>query len=83
MPVVYSRASQPRVRQWKVRWGHVSRFQSGGSGDDDVNVQVHFDVADVDAPRADAVVVTFQLISMLTVHLVSTPVSMSVSMSTC
>ena len=45
----------------KVRWAHVSRFQTGGSGDDDVNVQVHLDVADVDASRADAVVVAFHL----------------------
>ena len=45
----------------KVQWAHVSRFQTGGSGDDDVNVQVHFDVADVVAPRADAVGVAFHL----------------------
>ena len=45
----------------KVQRAHVSRFQAGGSGADDVNVQVHFDVADVDAPRADGVVVAFYL----------------------
>ena len=33
----------------------------GGDGDDDVNVQVHFDVADVDIPRADAFLVAFHL----------------------
>ena len=44
-----------------VTTAHVSRFQTGGSGDDDVNVQVHLDVADVDASRADAVVVAFHL----------------------
>ena len=41
--------------------GLVSRSQTGGSGDDDVSVQVHVDVADVDVPRADAVVVAFHL----------------------
>ena len=48
MPLVHSRASQPRVRQWKKFNGHMfPGFQSAGSGDD-VNVQVHFDVFDVD-----------------------------------
>ena len=45
----------------EVPSAHVSRFQTGGSGDDDVNVQLHFDVVDVDAPRADAVLVAFHL----------------------
>ena len=62
MPLVHSRVSQPRVRQWKkVQWALVSRLQTGGSGDDDVNVQVHFDLANVVAPRAHAVIRAFHL----------------------
>ena len=42
--------------------GHMfAGFRLGGDGGDDVNVQVHFDVADVDVPRADAAVVAFHL----------------------
>ena len=40
----------------KVARAPVSRFQAGGSAADDVHVQLHLHVADVDAPRANAVV---------------------------
>ena len=35
--------------------------QTGGDGDDDVNVQARFDLADVVAPRAHAALVAFIL----------------------
>ena len=62
MPLAHSRALQARVRQWKSSMGTCFPVSDRRySGDDDVSVQVHFDVTDVDVPRADAVVVAFHL----------------------
>ena len=59
MPLVHSRASQPRLRQWKKFNGHM--FPGFRLAAAVVTMLMHFDVADVVAPRADAVVVAFHL----------------------